>query len=81
MEHLLAQGRRAPQSAASTPSASSGQDRPADSVEAELRAYKIGDTGPAGGFIFYDKGYNSGGWRYLEAAPVEAEFQTVWRGI
>jgi hypothetical protein len=30
--------------------------------------YKIGDTGPAGGLIFYDKGNNSGGWRYLEAA-------------
>ena len=31
--------------------------------------YKVGDTGPAGGFVFYDKGNNSGGWRYLEAAP------------
>jgi hypothetical protein len=31
--------------------------------------YKIGDTGPAGGLIFYDKGNNSGGWRYMEAAP------------
>ena len=42
------------------------------------RSYKVGDTGPAGGLIFYDKGNNSGGWRYLEAAPVEAEFQAVW---
>jgi hypothetical protein len=33
--------------------------------------YKIGDTGPAGGLIFYDKGNNIGGWRYLEAAPVD----------
>jgi hypothetical protein len=33
------------------------------------KAYKVGDTGPAGGLIFYDKGNNSGGWRYLEAAP------------
>jgi hypothetical protein len=31
--------------------------------------YKIGDTGPAGGLIFYDKGNSTGGWRYLEAAP------------
>jgi len=30
----------------------------------------IGDTGPAGGHIFYDKGSYSDGWRYLEAAPV-----------
>jgi TolB-like protein len=31
--------------------------------------FKIGDTGPAGGIIFFDKGNRSGGWRYLEAAP------------
>ena len=31
--------------------------------------YQIGDTGPAGGLIFFDKGYFSDGWRYLEAAP------------
>jgi hypothetical protein len=29
----------------------------------------IGETGPAGGLIFYDKGEVSDGWRYLEAAP------------
>jgi TolB-like protein len=37
--------------------------------------YKIGDTGPAGGFVFYDKGNNSGGWRYLEAAPEDINRQ------
>jgi TolB-like protein len=40
--------------------------------------YKVGDTGPAGGIIFYDKKNNSGGWRYLEAAPVEAEFRAIF---
>jgi hypothetical protein len=35
--------------------------------------YKIGGAGPAGGLIFYDKGNNSGGWRYLEAAPASTE--------
>jgi TolB-like protein len=44
----------------------------------ELPAYKIGDTGPAGGIIFYDKGNNSNGWRYLEAAPAAVEFQAKW---
>jgi len=34
--------------------------------------YNIGDTGPAGGLIFYDKGNNSDGWRYLEAATRDA---------
>jgi hypothetical protein len=53
--------------------AASNQNQAAES----LPAYRIGDTGPAGGLIFYDKGNNSGGWRYLEAAPVEAEFQAV----
>ncbi len=33
--------------------------------------YKIGDTGPAGGIVFYDKGYYSDGWRYLEAATAD----------
>jgi hypothetical protein len=28
--------------------------------------------GPAGGYVFYDKGGYSGGWRYLEAAPDDA---------
>ncbi|MDR0302107.1 MAG: DUF1566 domain-containing protein [Treponema sp.] len=40
--------------------------------------YKIGDTGPAGGLIFYDKGNNSGGWRYLEAALASTETTTRW---
>ena len=34
--------------------------------------YKIGDRGPAGGIIFYDKGNNSDGWRYLEVASRDA---------
>ena len=33
--------------------------------------YKVGDIGPAGGYIFYDKGNNDNGWRYLEAAPAD----------
>ncbi|MDR2894661.1 MAG: DUF1566 domain-containing protein [Alistipes sp.] len=35
--------------------------------------YTVGAPGPAGGIVFYDKGNESGGWRYLEAAPVETE--------
>lgn len=34
-----------------------------------LPNYQIGERGPAGGYIFYDKGVYSEHWRYLEAAP------------
>jgi len=40
--------------------------------------YEIGDTGPAGGIVFYDKGSDSDGWRYLEAAPASTEFYAEW---
>jgi hypothetical protein len=42
------------------------------------QVYKVGDTGPAGGLIFFDKGGSSGGWRYLEAAPALLEFTAEW---
>lgn len=37
--------------------------------ELTTTVYSIGDAGPAGGLVFYDKGFYSDGWRYLEAAP------------
>jgi len=36
---------------------------------AQGKSYKIGDKGPGGGYVFYDKGNSKGGWRYLETAP------------
>ena len=39
--------------------------------------YVVGETGPAGGFIFYDKGKKSDGWRYLEAAPEDLKGSTA----
>jgi hypothetical protein len=52
---------------------------PAPAPEAP-KTYKIGEAGPAGGIIFYDKGNNSDGWRYLEAAPVSAELKDLLWG-
>jgi hypothetical protein len=40
--------------------------------------YGIGLAGPSGGYIFYDKGTFSEGWRFLEAAPESAEFSAEW---
>lgn len=41
----------------------------------------IGEKGPAGGLIFYDKGSYSNGWRYLEAAPASTEWTDKPWGI
>ncbi len=34
---------------------------------AKWQSYSVGDTGPAGGVVFYDMGSYSEGWRYMEA--------------
>ncbi len=47
-------------------------------ISSQGKTYKIGDRGPAGGWIFYDKGNNSGGWRYLEAAPEDQSTEARW---
>jgi hypothetical protein len=43
--------------------------------------YSIGSIGPAGGVIFFDKGYYSDGWQYLEAAPRDQHPGIVWRKL
>jgi len=43
-----------------------------------VKNYEIGDIGPAGGFIFFKKNEYSDGWRYLEAAPQDAEKNVIW---
>lgn len=47
-------------------------------IKAQKRTYMIGDRGPAGGWIFYDKGNFSDGWQYLEAAPEDQSESIVW---
>jgi len=42
-----------------------------------VKSLVIGERGPAGGFVFYDKGAYSDGWRYLEAAP-EDQGKAEW---
>ena len=49
------------------------------SVWIPTREYLPGDTGPAGGLIFYvNPNYAADGWRYLEAAPFDQSLGTRW---
>ncbi len=50
----------------------------APAAAADAKVYRIGDQGPAGGTIFYDKGSVSDGWRYLEAAPSDTSEGATW---
>jgi hypothetical protein len=76
---LLASGGGAGGSTATTGRTGTASSGTAAQAAPEVQTYKIGDVGPAGGLIFYDKGNNSGGWRYLEAAPAETDLTaTEW---
>lgn len=45
------------------------------------KTYKVGDSGPANGLVFFDKGEVLDGWRYLEVAPAKAEVSLQWGGF
>lgn len=50
-------------------------------VNLDVNPYKFGIKGPAGGWIFYDKGSYSDGWRYLEASPESTEWRCAWGSV
>lgn len=57
-------------------SATSNDQYNAQCVCAGTTSYSIGSQGPAGGYVFYDKGIFSNGWRYLEVYPIS--FFGIW---
>lgn len=49
------------------------------SVWLSKEEYRLGDTGPAGGLIFFvNPDYAKDGWRYLEAAPFDQSAGAKW---
>ncbi|HPO50913.1 MAG TPA: DUF1566 domain-containing protein [Spirochaetota bacterium] len=46
-------------------------------IDKETYEKKVG-IGPAGGYLFYDKGSYSDGWRYLECAPTDQSTEIQW---
>jgi hypothetical protein len=49
--------------------------------QSQEKVYTIGERGPAGGWIFYDKGSYTDDWRYLEAAPGDVVDSVVGWGL
>lgn len=48
------------------------------SCSSPMPVYEIGDTGPAGGLIFYINDSDSDVWKYLEAAPSDQGSDIAW---
>ena len=46
--------------------------------DVSFKTLSIGQTGPGGGIVFFDKGVFSNGWRYLEAAPNDQSTGIGW---
>jgi formylglycine-generating enzyme required for sulfatase activity len=56
----------------------SGFTESTSATAAYRQAYSIGDTGPAGGLVFYDKGNYSNNWQYLEVTKSDQSASVQW---
>ena len=50
-----------------------------DNLAAPSVTYNLRDIGPGGGYVFYDKGYYSDGWRYMEAWTADETVTYKWK--
>jgi len=46
--------------------------------QVEFNTLTVGQTSSVGGIVFYDKGYYSGGWRYIESFPYDQSPTQKW---
>jgi hypothetical protein len=46
--------------------------------EVSFQTLSVGETGPGGGWVFFNKGNMDGGWQYLELAPTDQSTSSQW---
>lgn len=61
-----------------TATPSDGQGGTVATAAVTNKLYLANTAGPAGGYLFYDKGSYSNGWRYLEAGAVNLGANHAW---
>ncbi len=47
-------------------------------LTADFSTFTVGDEGPAGGLIIYNKGSYGSGWQYIELAPYDQSESAQW---
>jgi hypothetical protein len=46
--------------------------------EVSFQTLPVGEIGPGGGWVFFNKGNTDGGWQYLEVAPTDQSTSSQW---
>jgi hypothetical protein len=46
--------------------------------EISFTTLSVGQSGPGGGIVFYDKGNNNDGWQFLECSPTDESIGIEW---